>query len=257
MLTVYSTVSEGDTIMAHVSRTISMIDEGTPPNDSLATVYVEGSDGTSDTLMHLMRGHYYSELFAQEGVTYDFTVTRENLPTVTGQVYTLMAMDSVKLVYVDTGRQMMPGGWGWPYTDVELTIYDSDETVYYEVAGYSLYIDPSGATWSGGARIATDDVLLGGAPYGGNQWGSGNIQFSNESFRGQARVIPFRIYDQEYPNQRLGLKVTKMDESKYLYNFQIDQSRNVGPFSQPVTSYVNVVGGLGCLSSESEVIELL
>jgi len=256
MITLYSSVSSGDTIQAHISRSISMVDEGTPPNDSLAVIVLAGDDGTIDTLVHQFQGHYRSHIVASEGVTYDYTVTREPLPTATAQVTALIGLGNVNLVMIDTGSQAMQGGWSIPFTEVELTIPDAGDPVYYEIEGISQYTDPStGEIYEWGLAAATDDPLLGGKPYGQSNVGGATqrIWFSNESFIGQSRVISLRIYGNVQGPEKLGVKVTKMDESKYFYEKQIEQSGKVGPFTQPVVSYVNVTNGLGCVYSSAEV----
>ncbi len=255
LITMHAALSEGDSIVAHLSRSVSIIDNGSPQILDIATVLMRLNGGPWDTLKHMFKGYYApmassGNLLAQADGFYEFKAYHTGLDSVSGHATVptkpvVLSMDSINSGVIPRG------GWDYSYREFTLVISDSGQAGYYMIRAYQRYRGTATIP-EYTMEIDSDDILVSAG--GGRQYKE-QLVFSNESFLNTNRSIDVSVFGIE-PNSGMEIvfKLTKLDLSSYLYDVTLDNYLNSGgPFTQPVTVYNNVENGLGVVSAKSSI----
>lgn len=255
LITMHASLSEGDSIVAYLSRSVSIIDNGSPQTLDSAKVLMRMNGGPWDTLKHMIKGSYApmassGNLFAQAGGLYEFKAYHIGLDSVSGHATVPMKPVVLSMDSIDSGS-IPQGGWNYPYREFTLVMSDSGQAGYYRIQAYQRF--------RGTATIPlyelvvdSDDILI--SADRGRQ-SKTSLLFSNESFLNTNRSIDVSVFGVE-PNSGMQIvfKLTKLDLSSYLYDVSLETYLNGGgPFTQPVTVYNNVDNGLGVVCAKSSI----
>jgi hypothetical protein len=256
LITMNAALNEGDSIVAHLSRSVSILDNGSPQILDSATVLMRMNGGSWDTLTHMFKGFYTpmassGNLFAQADGFYEFEAYHTGLDSVSG--HATVPMKPVVLSVDSINSGVIPrGGWSYPYREFTLVMSDSGQAGYCRIEAYQRFrgtaiIPPYPL------QVSSDDILVSAG--GGRKPFTYSLLFSNESFLNTNRSIDVSVYGVD-PNSGMEIvfKLTKMDLSSYLYDVTFENyQNNSGPFTQPVTVYSNVENGLGVVSAKSSI----
>ena len=256
LITMHAELSEGDSIVAHLSRSVSILDAGGPQILDSAKVLMRLNGGSWDTLTHLFKGFYApmassGNLFAQADGFYEFEAYHTGLDSVSG--HATVPMKPVVLSVDSINSGVIPrGGWSYAYREFTLVMSDSGQAGYYRIEAYQR-LRGTAIIPSYPLEVGSDDILVSAG--GGDQFKT-SLLFSNESFLNTNRSIDVSVYGVE-PNSGMEIvfKLTKLDLSSYLYDVTLEKYQmGSGPFTQSVvTVYNNVENGLGVVSAKSSI----
>jgi hypothetical protein len=219
VLVLYADINPSQSLKAHLSRTVGILDEGEPQRIADAVVWAEDSLGNVlDTLRSDGNpdGFYYSPI--KPAAAQKVTIKAEwgGLPEVQGSAkgFALGGTFSMDSIGYNPGNGM----FGMPYVLMRVTLQ------------YPIFSD-------------SDDPLVLQPAFGGD-FGD-RIDFDNALFLGQTRSIEVKVFKwvSETPTK---LKISKLDEATVKYERSLQAAQNGGgPFTQPVPIFSNVVGGIG------------
>jgi len=255
LITMHAELSEGDSIVAHLSRSVNILDTGGPQILDNAKVLMRLNGGSWDTLTHLFKGFYApmassGNLLAQADGLYEFEAYHTGLDSVSG--HATVPMKPVVLSVDSINSGVIPrGGWSYAYQEFTLVMSDSGQAGYYRIEAYPA-LGGTAITPSYPLEVGSDDIL---ASAGGGKRFTYSLLFSNESFLNTNRSIDVSVYDFDTNSVlEIVFKLTKLDLSSYLYDVTLENyQNNTGPFTQPVTVYNNVENGLGVVSAKSSI----
>ena len=252
-LVVNSLFASDSTWAVHVSRSLSVIDQGNLDNIENATVVISNSSGAVlETLTHNGGGNYVGAQMPQVGQTYRVDVAAPNFTAVYGEdvVPDVVNVQSADTMSTTVGEQDLlvaqitftdPAGINNYYRfSVEMGYWEywpgsfgGMDSTYYEEQVWLQLSDPS----------------FEGA--GNNSWRDTGIM-SDLLFDGQTKTVDLPISKWLFGGgdvriEFIDVYFSNVSESTHFYNrsFQLYQETHGNPFAQPVQVYSNITNGFG------------
>ena len=242
VLVLYADINPSQSLKAHLSRTVGILDEVEPQRIADAVVWAEDSLGNVlDTLRSDGNpdGFYYSPI--KPAAAQKVTIKAEwgGLPEVQGSAkgFALGGTFSMDSIGYNPGNGM----FGMPYVLMRVTLQDDGVPGIYRL---EFYEDIADTTWGQYPIYSDSEDPLVLQPAFGGDFGD-RIDFDNALFLGQTRSIEVKVFKwvSETPTK---LKISKLDEATVKYERSLQAAQNGGgPFTQPVPIFSNVVGGIG------------
>ena len=250
LITMYSALEPDAPVEAFISRSVGILDQAEPILLEDAIVWAEDSNGqVLDTLTFIGFGQYRApNLTGIAGQTYSIHATHATLPPVSGST----KIPAIPLEgAVDSINAFNGGGPGFgnlPYKEYSFEILDDGEPGYYMIEAYER-LRGSVTIPDYPISLETDDPLVNGSGFGQDRW-LDRIDISNEFFLGSTHTMTLRVYQWDQLGMEILFKLKKVDEATFFYERSMDQYQNSNgnPFTQPVSVYSNVLGGLGVVS---------
>jgi len=264
-LVVNSLFASDSTWAVHVSRSLSVIDQGNLDNIENATVVISNSSGAVlETLTHNGGGNYVGTQLPQVGQTYRVDVAAPNFTEVYGEdvVPDVVNAQSVDTMTTVNGEEELlvaqitfkdPAGINNYYRfSVEMGYWEywpgafgGMDSTYYEEQVWLQLSDPS----------------FEGA--GNNSWRDTGIM-SDLLFDGQTKTVDLPISKWLFGGGDMRIEFidvyfSNVSESTHFYNrsFQLYQETQGNPFAQPVQVYSNITNGFGVFGgAHTEVLRI-
>jgi hypothetical protein len=242
VLVLYADINPNQTLKAHLSRTIGILDQGEPQRITDALVWAEDSLGNVlDTLRTdgNADGFYYSPLKPAAAQKVTIKAKWGELPQVEGSAkgFALGGTFTMDSIGFNPGNGM----FNMPYVLMRVTLQDDGVAGYYRL---EFYEDQTDTTWGQYPIFADSDDPLVLQPAFGGDFGE-RIDFDNALFLGQTRSIEVKVF-KWVSGTPTKLKISKLDEATVQYERSLQAAQGGGgPFTQPVPIFSNVVGGIG------------
>jgi hypothetical protein len=247
-----------------VSKSLSVIDQGTLDNIENATVVISTGSGTPvETLTHISAGKYVGTQMPQVGETYRVDVSAPNYASVYGED---AVPEIVNAYALDTVTKTISGE---DHLVAQLTFDDpAGVKNYYRFSieiGYWEY-------WSGSFGLDSmyfeeqvwiqlnDPSFEGG---GSNSWSDAGIM-SDLLFDGQTKTVELPITEwflslEDIRIEHIDVYFSNVSQTTHYFNrsYQLYQETQGNPFAQPVQVYSNITNGFGVFGgSQSEVYRI-
>ena len=252
LVVLYAALEPDMPIEAFVSKSVGILDNGEPILLDDAQVWVEDSlHQVLDTLISMGLGMYRApNTLGQEGMRYTVHARSSVLAPVfgTAQVPMIPAEGAVDSINYAVGQMGGPGPGSSPFKEYSFQILDDGQPGYYQIEAYDrLRGQVTIPEYS--LRIETDDPLVNGSGFGGNQY-KDRLDISNASFLGGSHTLTIRVFEWDFTGMEVLFKLKKVDEATFFYQRSWDayNKANGNPFAQPVSVYSNVTDGLGVVS---------
>ncbi len=252
-LVVNSLFASDSTWAVHVSRSLSVIDQGSLDNIENATVVISDASGAVvETLTYDGYGNYVGTQSPQVGQLYRVDVAAPNYVPVYGSdvvpnAVNVQSLDTMSntvgeedLLTVQIVFKDPPGVRNYYRFAVEMGYWEIFEdfsggidSTYYEEQMWILLNDPS---FEGS---------------GNNSWRDSGIM-TDLLFDGQTKTVDLPVSNWFYEFQDIRIEFvdvyfSNVSESSHYYNrsFQLYQETQGNPFAQPVQVFSNITNGFG------------
>lgn len=252
-LVVNSLFASDSTWAVHVSKSLSVIDQGNLDNIENATVVIStGSGDIVETLTHNGGGNYVGTQMPLEGQTYRVDVAAPNYTAVYGED---AAPNAVNVQSVDT---MTAINEEQEILIAQVTFKDPEGINNYyrfsvEMGYWNYWINGSGTMDSNFHEeqvwMQLNDPSFEGA--GNNSWRDVGIM-SDLLFDGQTKTVDLPIFMWIYGGEDIRIEFidiyfSNVSETTHFFNrsFQLYQETLGNPFAQPVQVYSNITNGFG------------
>ncbi len=251
-LVVNSLMTSDQVVWATVNSNISLVDTIGPAPIENATVQLVDQNGNVRSMaFNFGQGRYEANVNPKPGERYEIVANYANFPQAKGSTEVPPALNLPPSTWVDnTGVDAD----GFPTGTLSLKIVDSkQERNYYEITLYRY--DDFIAQWFvinpdfHDAELASQSIAT----------ANGGFVISDALFNGDVKTFnfhtPFASKGQQY---KYMVEVRSLNESYFLYTQSLDQyTQASGLFTEPVSVYTNIEGGLGICAAASVLKDTL
>ncbi len=238
-IVVNSKITPDSTFLVHLSRSLSVIDNGELSSIENGTVSIlDANDNLIETLVYDSQGFYKGANSPVASQTYKVKVSAPNYKGVEAKT---KIPNSVSIISVDTSSYVNTDG----DTLLKLRISFNDpanETNYYQIKmGFGSLI--SGQFYFNPAQFSSNDISL---DLDQNQMVE-FATFTDELFDGVTKTLEVSCNDYSAYYDFLQISITSVSNDVYLYDKALNlySTTNGDIFSEPVQVYSNVTNGFG------------
>lgn len=239
------------TMKVHLSRSLSVIDDGDLENVGSGTVRVlDGNGSLIETLTAGSNGVYEGTFTPKVGQTYQVEASAPGYNSVSASD---LLVQAVPITGIDTNRRTFEFD---SELELKITIQDPPGENWYLLRVQTIHNDSSFVRPAYASGFYTSDPAFesaGDSDY--YTWGT----FRDRLFDGQEYTFPITLYSYDVSFQVGDLvEVELFTTSEAGYNFRrsigLYQEANGNPFAQPVQVYSNVKDGFGCVAGYTSFV---